>query len=294
MQDNIYLCGDLMVTIEIMGGLGNQLFQVFHLISYGLTHKVPFYFEHKDAPSRKDRPFYWDSFLSSLKPFVKSSYIANAPIYRENGFHYTEPVPYKQFGQPFKFWGYFQSYKYFQEREQDIFRFIKLNEQKESIKTKHATICDFDNTISIHFRIGDYKHQPQNHPVMDISYYKSALHHVFKRTGRNDWNILYFYENQDADMVKENIGLLQDEFNHLTFTPINTDIVDYEQVLLMSVCQHNIIANSSFSWWGAYFNQHSNKVVTYPSIWFGPSLGNKKMVDMFPEGWCKILDDLNK
>jgi hypothetical protein len=279
-----------MITIEIMGGLGNQLFQVFHLISYGLSHKVPFYFEHKDAPTREDRPFYWDNFLSALKPFMKSTYETNLQIYRENGFHYTEPIPYKQLGKPFKFYGYFQSYKYFQEKEQDIFKFIRLNEQRESIKLKHATICDFENTISIHFRIGDYKHQPQNHPVMDTSYYKSSLQHIIESTGRSDWNILYFYEKQDTVMVKEKIDLLQEEFHHLTFTPINTEIVDYEQVLLMSLCQHNVIANSSFSWWGAYFNQHSNKIVTYPNTWFGPSLGNKKMDDMFPIGWCKIVD----
>jgi hypothetical protein len=279
-----------MITIEIMGGLGNQLFQVFNIMSYGLTHEVSFYFEHRDVPIRADRPFYWNNFLSSLKPFVNSTYETNLQIYRENGFHYTELTPYKQIGKPYKFIGYFQSYKYFQEKEQDIFKFIKLNEQRESIKLKHSTICDFENTISIHFRIGDYKHQPQNHPVMDTSYYKSSLHHIIESTGRNDWNILYFYEKQDTDMVKEKIGLLKEKFNHLTFTPINTEIVDYEQVLLMSLCQHNIIANSSFSWWGAYFNQHSNKIVTYPNTWFGPSFGNKKMDDMFPIGWCKIVD----
>ena len=105
-----------MIKIEIMGGLGNQLFQIFTLISYGLTHKVPFYFEHKADPTRADRPFYWDKFLSSLKPFVKSVYETNIQIYRENGFHYTEPIHYKQIGKPFKFFGYFQSYKYFEKK----------------------------------------------------------------------------------------------------------------------------------------------------------------------------------
>lgn len=277
-----------MITIEIMGGLGNQLFQVFNLISYALTHKIAFYFEHKNTV-RQDRPFYWDNVLSSLKPYVKTVYETNLHINREQGFHYNEPIPYNQVGKPFKFLGYFQSYKYFQENEEDIFKLIKLNDQRESLKLKHATICDFESTISLHFRIGDYKHQPQNHPVMDTSYYKSALYHIIERTERNNWNILYFYEKQDTDMVKEKIGLLKEEFNHLTFTPINTEIVDYEQVLLMSLCQHNIIANSSFSWWGAYFNQHSNKIVTYPSTWFGPSLGKyKNMNDMFPIGWNKI------
>jgi len=257
------------------------------LISYGLTYKVTFFFEKKKSV-KLDRPFYWDNFLLSLKPYVKSIYETKLSIYRENGFHYTEYIPYKQIGKPFKFFGYFQSYKYFQEKEQDIFKFIKLNEQRENIKIKHDKICNFENTISLHFRIGDYKHQQENHPVMDTSYYKSALQHMIFRTGRSDWNILYFYEKQDTDMVKEKIGLLQEAFHHLTFTPINTEIVDYEQVLLMSLCQHNVIANSSFSWWGAYFNQTTNKIVTYPSTWFGPSLGNKKMDDMFPCGWEKI------
>jgi hypothetical protein len=278
-----------MITIEIMGGLGNQLFQIFTLISYGLTHKVPFYFEHKVVPTREDRPFYWGNFLSSLKSFVKTTYEPNLQIYRENGFHYTQPLPYEQIGKPFKFFGYFQSFKYFQEKEKDIFKFIRLNQQMESIKIKYSTICDFENTVSLHFRIGDYKHQPQNHPVMDTSYYKSALQRVIECTGRSDWNILYFFEEQDKDAVKQIIYELQIEFNRLTFTPINTEIVDYEQVLLMSLCQHNIIANSSFSWWGAYFNQHTNKIVTYPSKWFGPSLGIKKMDDMFPIGWEKMI-----
>ena len=85
-------------------------------------------------------------FLSSLKTFVKSVYEPNLQIYRENGFHYTAPIPYNKIGKPFKFYGYFQ------EKEQDIFKFIKLIEQRENIKLKHATICDFNNTISVHFR----------------------------------------------------------------------------------------------------------------------------------------------
>ena len=56
----------------------------------------------------------------------------------------------------------------------------------------------------------------------------------------------------------------------------------------MSLCQHNIVANSSFSWWGAYFNQNPSKIVTYPSKWFGPAHGNNKTDDLFPESWVKI------
>ena len=59
-------------------------------------------------------------------------------------------------------------------------------------------------------------------------------------------------------------------------------------MVLMSCCEHNIIANSSFSWWGAYFNDNPEKIVCYPSVWFGPKLQNKKTEDMFPKDWKKI------
>jgi len=269
-----------MVTTEITGCLGTQLFQVFNLISYGLTNKEYFYFEHIDSI---DVPFYWDNFLLSLKPFVKTSYEVNLHIYIEPDLPYAELPPYNKMGHPFKFYGYYNSYKYFQEKEQDIFKLINLNNQRELIKLKYTSICDFKSTVSLHFHMGDYK--PDT-----ICYYKYALQYTIDHTCKTDWNILYFFDKRDADMVKEFIGLLQDAFNHITFTPINTEIVDYEQVLLMSLCQHNIIANSIFGWWGAYFNQTPNKVITYPGRLNDASLGKKKMIDMYPDTWINIYD----
>ena len=60
---------------------------------------------------------------------------------------------------------------------------------------------------------------------------------------------------------------------------------DWEEMLAMSLCNHNIIANSTFSWWGAYFNSNEDKIVCYPSVWFGPELKNNNTVDLFPEEW---------
>ena len=64
------------------------------------------------------------------------------------------------------------------------------------------------------------------------------------------------------------------------------NIEDYEQMLLMSLCQHNIIANSSFSWWGGYFNNNLEKNVCYPSVWNGST---NETQDLFPENWNKII-----
>ena len=68
---------------------------------------------------------------------------------------------------------------------------------------------------------------------------------------------------------------------------VDDSIEDYNQLMIMSMCNHNIIANSTFSWWGAYFNNNPDKMVCYPSIWFGPSLPHKTD-DLFPPSWTKI------
>jgi hypothetical protein len=98
---------------------------------------------------------------------------------------------------------------------------------------------------------------------------------------------LCFFERHDTKEVKNNIEKLQKHFTNLTFIEINHDFEDWIQMVAMSLCQHNIIANSSFSWWGAYMNDNDNRVY-YPSTWFGPALANKQTHDLFMENWIKI------
>ena len=271
-----------MITTEIMGGLGNQLFQIFNLISYSLTYKTPFYFENKLA-SRADRPHYWNNFLMSLKPFIQFNKV-NLPIYKESNFQYNKIQPFEEINQPIKFFGYFQSYKYFQERKEDIFKLIKLNESKDKLKDDYK----YDNLVSLHFRLGDYVNIQQCHALMPIHYYVEALQQLIKDTNKDDWRILYFCEENDIQQVKINISILQKQYPNLSFEKINSKYCDWQQMLIMSHCKHNIIANSTFSWWGAYFNQHKENKVYYPSLWFGPDLEFKKTYDLFPPEWNKI------
>ena len=277
-----------MVTIHVMGGLGNQLFQVFHLISYSIDNKVPFYFEEQ-LQERNDRPFYWTNFLHSLKPFLKSA-ATQLPIYKELAFHFT-PIPcFQDIGKDFRFFGYFQSYKYFENNFDTICKLLRIEKQKQQIIDKYDNDYIFNRCISLHFRIGDYKDIQQHHPIVSIEYYKKALETIVNNTNKNDWNILYFYEQQDREQVQNNITRLRASFPKMNFIPIDVTIPDYEQMLCMSLCCHNIIANSSFSWWGAYINNNINKIVCYPDPdnWFGPAQGNKNMTDMFPTIWRKI------
>jgi hypothetical protein len=273
-----------MITTEIMGGLGNQLFQIFNLLSYSLTYKIPFYFENKPT-TRKDRPHYWNNFLMSLKPFLRIAFNKNnILIYEEPNFHYEKIEMCEEMNQPFKFFGYFQSYKYFQEKEEDIFKFIKLTDSQNKLKD----VYDYDNIVSLHFRIGDYAMLQQHHPLIPNQYYERALRELIHYTNRDNWKILFFCEEADIRIVNQHICILQSYYPNIIFEKIDSKYQDWEQVLIMSLCQHNIIANSSFSWWGAYFNRNHEKQVYYPSIWFGPAQGNKNTDDLFPEKWEKI------
>ena len=97
----------------------------------------------------------------------------------------------------------------------------------------------------------------------------------------------YFCEEEDIAIVEEKIQYLQSQFTSCIFVKILHDICDWHQLLLMSLCQHNIIANSSFSWWGAYFNSNPNKIVCYPNVWFGQKIGHDTS-DLCPNSWTKI------
>ena len=179
----------------------------------------------------------------------------------------------------------FNLIKYFQEKEEDIFKFIKLDESKAQLKDDY----NYDNMVSLHFRLGDYVNLQQHHPLMPIQYFGEALQKLIKDTNKDDWKILYFCEDKDIHPVNLNISILKTHCPNLSFEKINSKYSDWQQMLIMSHCQHNIIANSSFSWWGAYFNQNKDKKVYYPSVWFGPAQGNKNTNDLFPPDWNKII-----
>jgi hypothetical protein len=265
-----------------MGGLGNQLFQIFATISYAMKYKRSFSFLY--TTNLGNRPTYWSNFLSSLRNFT-TSVKPNCLLVRENGFHYEEfNAPSEN--ESFSLFGYFQSYKYFEQYWNTLSRLIRLDEQKNSIKNKYAH--NYDNLVSMHFRLGDYKIVQQYHPIMKYEYYKNSIQHISTATNNSKLKILYFCEKDDAEEVQIIIDKLQEQFTEIRFVKIDDEIFDWEQLLMMSLCSHNIIANSSFSWWGAYFNSHEDKIICYPDIWFGPAMPDKNLKDLFPESWTKI------
>ena len=272
-----------MITTHLMGGLGNQLFQIFATIAYSLNNRKRFIFEYnkRTGEPKYRQTIYWENFLKNLKRFTTQDNI-NCPVYKETKFTY-QVIP--TITHDFKLFGYFQSEKYFKSQYQNIIKFIGLRKQQETTKVP-------ENCISLHFRIGDYV-LPQfkdAHPLMPIEYYINALNKILGGIGglSPPRNVLYFCQKKDNNTVEKKITILKEKFPKLIFIKASDDSEDWEQMLMMSCCEHNIIANSSFSWWGAYFNGNKDKIVCYPSVWFGPKLANKDTSDLFPNSWVKI------
>jgi|LakMenE18May11ns_1017448.scaffolds.fasta_scaffold9951840_2 hypothetical protein len=274
-----------------MGGLGNQIFQIFATISYAIKTRNQFKFTNATSlgsGSTTVRNTYWYSFFSRLKHFTTNEF-PQLHIIREKDFTFNE-LPMINPSQDIMIQGYFQSYKYFEPNYEIICRMIGLEQMKdELLKKLNYNLTFLNNVISLHFRLGDYKKLQLLHPIMKKEYYSRCLDFILKKYNKDEkFNVMYFCEDDDLNEVQITISYLSEKFPQLTFIRGENTLQDWEQMLLMSCCHHNIIANSSFSWWSAYFNSWADKIVCYPSVWFG-DIANINTKDLCPLNWTKIL-----
>ena len=268
------------VTCKLYGGLGNQLFQVFATIAYSLRHNIEFLFEY--TPNLGKRNTYWNTFLSSIIDHTATN-IPDATLVDQGGHGFVnlrEPLP----NENIMLNGYFQSYLFFDDHSKTILKILDVEKQR-MIEKIHK------NSISLHFRRGDYKGLEDCHPIMGMDYYANALNYIMVlgegTTGEGITTVYYFCEEEDLESVEKDVAILKNEFSNNFVFERHLEKSDWEEMLAMSCCKHNIIANSSFSWWGAYLNPNSDKIVCYPTTWFGPLICENTDA-MFPPNWIKI------
>jgi len=268
-----------------MGGLGNQLFQIVSTISYGMRTRKRFLFLRcEETIGICKRTTYWDNLLLRLYPFMinKVGSFPRLTLMREKDFTYTDLTPLILENKNVQLHGYFQSFKYFEDDFSTIYKMLQFDKQKEVLLSKVSP-----SDISIHFRVGDYLTLPKIYYIMTYEYYKASLEHIIKSSKEPITNVMYFYELEDINEVLEIVIKLTKDFPDIWFRQVEHSLKDWEQMLLMSCCKNNIIANSTFSWWGAYLNQNANKIVCYPENWFKPEVPNDTK-DLFPMSWVKI------
>jgi hypothetical protein len=295
---------DAVIIMDVHGGVGNQLFMVAQALSFSKKHSINYILF--DRTIFTYRPTYWVTIFNSVADHVieardltvvkgKNEYDEKSVIIKEEGksefslrAYYEEKPPLASKAIPASYatadvfvHGYFQSFDTFHDEWPWIREKLDLMSLKEKVKNKIQSFnfqdfdFDFDHTIGLHFRLADY-YESESHYVLPILYYVKAIEYILSTTGRSDWTVLCFYENNDLDVLESNlitlhrIAYLQNQFPYLRFISRQSiiSLEDWEDMLLMSLCAAQIIANSSFSWWAAFLNGRDTKedLVVYPSI----------------------------
>jgi hypothetical protein len=218
-----------------------------------------------------------DCFEISPEYFIPQRHINQGNYYHENEFGYNPGV--ERISGDCSLNGYFQTEKYFEEfRDLILSQFTFKSPYKDSAESYIQTIRkeNKDAVIaSIHVRRGDYVMFPDHHPPCSFNYYNRAIEEL---RILND-NIVYVIFSDDVEWCKT-------EFNDPSYIISNLGN-PYTEMCAMSLCDHNIIANSSFSWWGSWLNKNPDKTVIAPSRWFGSQI-NKDVSDVYCNGW-KII-----
>lgn len=257
-----------MIVTKLQGGLGNQLFQWAASENISIQYKIEVFYDLSYFNFFDNNPdaSHWDLELNKFEIEINqyNTYGNLKVVYDDFYFKKLNNNCYLN--------GYWQSEKYFIDSEVDIRKKLKIKDElKNYIFNKYSFLND--GSVSLHVRRGDYIDKQDFHPLQNVQYYKNAYDLI------NDNNLNVVILSNDIDWCKQNLN-----FNNMFFIEEETNITD---LYIMSVCQNNIIANSSFSWWGAWLNDNKEKKVVAPKKWFG-SAANLYDGDIVPEKWIKL------
>jgi hypothetical protein len=269
-----------MLSCHFMGGLGNQMFQAAATMGIGKDVDKQVIFPHVTDQQQSRTVSYNTSYFHKL-PFEGSNELKTYKIIPEHGFSYTnldDKIKTIAKGKPkmkMALRGYFQSWKYFDaHRDLILNTFMIPTNFKNTVKKNYKELLEHPSSVSIHIRRGDYLKHPEFHVVLPMDYYEQAVKKFNKKS-------VFVVFSDDIEWCKE-----QEFFKTLGNVVFVKDM-DYNEMYLMSLCKHNIIANSSFSWWGAYLNMNRRKKVIAPMQWFGPK-GPKDLQDLRPDSWITM------
>lgn len=294
-----------MNIIKITGGLGNQMFQyALYLKLQSMGRKVKmdalteytkenprpnmlwcFDAEYEEA-SREDINILTDGFMKLSHRIRRKIFGRKSLEYHEKDYNFDLQILERE---PAYLTGYFQSEKYFKDIEEQIRRAFTFSEKIWEVSDKALVekIRDYQKqiektkAISLHVRRGDYVASSEVYGgICTDAYYQKAIAVMEERV---PGAVFYVFSNEPA-FVKEQLLEYEPKEDKFVVIEGTTEETGYLDLFLMSKCRHHIVANSSFSWWGAWLNPDKDKVVIAPDKW----LNHQQVRDIYTEGMIKI------
>lgn len=284
-----------MVVVKFKGGLGNQMFQYALYRQFELQGKDVFA-DLTDYDSGYFRKFELYNFpnininLESVNLIKKRNSLGFKIHKKINKLLGKRPLEFKYDNLNFNEYvlqldncyidGYWQSEKYFCSIREDLKKQFCLSEKMlhDDLYKKYREIIELNNSISVHIRRGDYLSEENISLYGNIctkEYYNAAMRYFRSFFG----NVNFVVFSNDIEWCKENI--MGEDITYVLGSEADSALCE---LFMMTRCSHNIIANSSFSWWGAWLNNSPQKKVIMPASW----LNCEEINDIYPEGWIRI------
>jgi hypothetical protein len=294
-----------MIIMKLKGGLANQMFQYAFGRALSLDNHDSLFFDlsayERTGSDKSTWPYTVNCYNISaneglswfankrLRAMRKHKGLSNKllsslfPVYtlNEAGFEYQANIANFKPGSSRILDGYWQSEKYFRHHRNTLLKDFTLNAPICSRSKMLLERIQASNSVAIHIRRGDYVTNPSAnavHGTCTLEYYQHSISYMEQKLPEP---VFYFFSD-DMDWVKQNFGA-NDRF---VFTDSIEIIPAEEDLLLISTCKHQIIANSSFSWWGAWLNRNSQKIVIAPQQWFRDEKMDTR--DLIPDDWLKF------
>lgn len=289
------------VFIKFNGGLGNQMFQWAFGRMLEETTDMEVHYDMSYFTKKYARPYQLNLFNANprfiedlgiklklaliwlLRRNVQFDSLFGITMYKEscfnfdNNIHKIKPNTYVE--------GFFQSELYFKCVEDKLREDFRFKKEPDAVNTKLIKQMGTTNSISLHIRRGDYvqkERYQQFYATCSLDYYKRGVEYIAQKDTSSQPVIFVF--SDDIRWVKKNLDLPYE----MIFVCNNTGEKSYEDMRLMSLCRHNIIANSSFSWWGAWLNKNPNKIVVAPQKWFNDD--SIIQTDVIPQSWTRLAN----
>ena len=256
------------------GNLGNSLFQYATLLGVGYRTGYNISIPKNETYYERDYDNYnysiFDGFHITTDILKKDT---TEYTFEYNGMDYQPTI--FDISDNTNLHGYFQSEKYFNFCRSLILDNLVFKEHiiKDSKRLFNNLNIEPEETTSIHVRRGDFLKRTQHHPIQPPEYYIEAI--------KNTKNKNYLFFSDDIEWCKQSFKNNKDVY-------FSENVNPFVDLYSMSKCKHNVIVNSSFSWWGAWLNTYNDKRVIAPTNWFGPAYKNFTTKDIIPQQWISI------